>query len=237
MSKIKLSHQTINILENFSKINSTMILKNGSIDITEPLHRNLTGIYECDEYELYIDGDIGIETGVFCNILKVYPDYDVELNGNVIKVSMTGNEKECINYVTPYKNHIIVAKTIGRELFEKEDTSLTKFIFDESILNNINLISKSIGADELTLESEEGRVYFEILNSKSGSTSRVNVDATSSEPFNISIGIGTLGKLVPSPYNVTVKRLTIGKDKKMDMAKFSSMEYNNSNGRLYYLLK
>jgi len=237
MSKIKLSPRTINVLENFSKINATMILKSGSIDITEPLHRNLTGIYECDEYGLSIDGDIGIGTSMFCDILKVYPDCDVELNGNVIKVSMVGNEKECINYVTPYKSHIIVAKTTGRELFEKEDTSLTKFIFDESILNNINLISKSIEADELTLESENGRVYFEILNSRSGSTSRVNVEATSSEAFNISIGIGTLGKLVPSPYNVNIKRLTIGTNKKIDMAKFSSMEYNNSSGRLYYLLK
>lgn len=192
---MKISDKTKNILENFSTINSSIVVKKGNVIQTVSPQKNIKAIYECDET---FDSDFAfydlLEFLRGLTILK-NPDFDFS---NPKYVSITsGSSKVKYYYCDPS-----LITTSDKQL--PDLATDVEFQLSEDVLNSLLKASKVYQLNDVSLVGD-GTEMMLVVSDREDVTSHsfsVTVGKTSRK-FTVNFKVENL-KIVPDTYNVKI---------------------------------
>ena len=96
---MKLSEKTIDLLENFSSINQSILVKKGSKLRTISVMKNILAEAEVDEN---FEKDFGIyDLPQFLNGVNLMNDPDIDLRNESYMILREGNTTNCLLYTSP----------------------------------------------------------------------------------------------------------------------------------------
>lgn len=211
---MKLSKKTLQILKNYSSLNSGILFKPGKILNT----RTVNGVaYSEAEIEDTITDEFGIyDLNNFLTLIDLMGDASINLDPSSQELVIT-NGKSTLLYPTANPSSIVFPK-------KRLEFPTAEVIFElkSELLTEINRVARAMGADVLVFESEDGNIALKLYNMK--------VDASLKKAM-YSVSVGTLPsgnfkavikmeniKMLDSDYTVLVTSAGPG------IAKFESTE-------------
>ena len=208
---MKLSEKTIDLLENFSSINQSILVKKGSKLRTISVMKNILAEAEVDEN---FEKDFGIyDLPQFLNGVNLMNDPDIDLRNESYMILREGNTTK-VKFAFADPNVIISPPEKGIELpnsdvsFQLDSIQLQKLLKASSIYQLPDLAAVG-NAKNITLTVRDKK------NDNSNEFSLVVGETDSIFEFNFKI---ENIKLIPGSYEVQISR--------KNLAKFTNSKYN-----------
>jgi len=211
---MKISDTTKNILENFSNINSSIVVKRGSVLQTVSPQKNIKAVYECDEN---FDQDFAIyDLGQFLGGLTIFKDADFDFSNQKYVLISSGNSK--VKYY--YCDASLI--TTSEKQLPKLNIDV-EFKLSMDILNSINKASKIYELTDISLTGNGEEMNLVLGN---------NEDVTSNN-FSVVVGKTTM----KFNANFKVENLKIISDNYIVQISFPNIStFISSNHKLTYLI-
>ena len=208
---MKLSEKTINLLENFSSINQSILVKKGSKLRTISVMKNILAEAEVDEN---FERDFGIyDLPQFLNGVNLMRDPDLDLRnetymiireGKSTKVKFAFADPECI--VTPPEKNI------------KLTSNDVKFILDDVQLSKLLKASSVYQLPDLSAVGDGKEITLVVSDRKNDNSNEFSLKVGKTEQtFEFNFKIENI-KLIPGSYDVVIS--------KQNLAKFTNSNYN-----------
>jgi hypothetical protein len=208
---MKLSEKTISLLENFSSINQSILVKKGSKLRTISVMKNILAEAEVDEN---FERDFGIyDLPQFLNGVNLMRDPDLDLRnetymiireGKSTKVKFAFADPECI--VTPPEKNI------------KLTSNDVKFILDDVQLSKLLKASSVYQLPDLSAIGDGEDITLVVSDRKNDNSNEYTlVVGKTEQTFEFNFKIENI-KLIPGSYDVVIS--------KQNLAKFTNSNYN-----------
>ena len=208
---MKLSEKTISLLENFSSINQSILVKKGSKLRTISVMKNILAEAEVDEN---FERDFGIyDLPQFLNGVNLMRDPDLDLRnetymiireGKSTKVKFAFADPECI--VTPPEKNI------------KLTSNDVKFILDDVQLSKLLKASSVYQLPDLSAVGDGKEITLVVSDRKNDNSNEFSLKVGKTEQtFEFNFKIENI-KLIPGSYDVQISKEKI--------AKFTNSNYN-----------
>ena len=208
---MKLSEKTISLLENFSSINQSILVKKGSKLRTISVMKNILAEAEVDEN---FERDFGIyDLPQFLNGVNLMRDPDLDLRnetymiireGKSTKVKFAFADPECI--VTPPEKNI------------KLTSNDVKFILDDVQLSKLLKASSVYQLPDLSAVGDGKEITLVVSDRKNDNSNEFSLKVGKTEQtFEFNFKIENI-KLIPGSYDVVIS--------KQNLAKFTNSSYN-----------
>jgi len=208
---MKLSEKTISLLENFSSINQSILVKKGSKLRTISVMKNILAEAEVDEN---FERDFGIyDLPQFLNGVNLMRDPDLDLRnetymiireGKSTKVKFAFADPECI--VTPPEKNI------------KLTSNDVKFILDDVQLSKLLKASSVYQLPDLSAVGDGKEITLVVSDRKNDNSNEFSLKVGKTEQtFEFNFKIENI-KLIPGSYDVVIS--------KQNLAKFTNSNYN-----------
>jgi hypothetical protein len=211
---MKISDKTKNVLENFSNINSSIVVKKGNVLKTVSPQKNIIAVYECEEsfehnFAIY-------DLGQFLGGLTIFKDADFDFSNEKYVVISSGKSK--------VKYYYCDASLITTSQKELPDLTVdVQFNLSNDILNSINKAAKIYDLTDISLTGD-GTEMSLIVKDKEDVTSN-----------NFSVVVGTTSKIFTA--NFKVENLKIIPDNYTVQISFPNVStFISSNHKLTYLI-
>ena len=208
---MKLSEKTINLLENFSSINQSILVKKGSKLRTISVMKNILAEAEVDEN---FDRDFGIyDLPQFLNGVNLMKDPDLDLKnetymiireGKSTRVKFAFADPDCI--VSPPEKGVTLPSS--DVTFELDSVQLGKLLKASSVYQLPDLSAVGNGEEVTLVVSDRKNDNSNEYTLKVGKTDKV---------FEFNFKIENI-KLIPGSYDVQIS--------KAKLAKFTNNNYN-----------
>ena len=208
---MKLSEKTISLLENFSSINQSILVKKGSKLRTISVMKNILAEAEVDEN---FERDFGIyDLPQFLNGVNLMKDPDLDLKnetymiireGKSTRVKFAFADPECI--VTPPEKNI------------KLTSNDVKFILDDAQLSKLLKASSVYQLPDLSAVGDGKEITLVVSDRKNDNSNEFSLKVGKTEQtFEFNFKIENI-KLIPGSYDVVIS--------KQNLAKFTNSNYN-----------
>ena len=230
---MKLSNMTIDVIKNFSTINTNLVLSEGSNVIkTMNLGKNVFAMATVpDEFPVQA---VFNDVTKFLSVYKAFEEPEVEFDRNSVDVS-TSDGKSVVrmlyadirNIVYPEKDLKLPSEDLSFDLEEEDFKKLLRFC-DILSLPNIRIRLNDDNQEELLVESYNAEVK------NSTDTYSVNIKdgyllTNENTSFVISLDREHM-KMIPGNYKITVSFAGVAKfeNKDVDVTYFVALNRNNS---------
>lgn len=198
---MKLSKETLQLLKNFSTINSNLLLTTGSKIATISTHRTVIG--EATVAETF-DQDFGIyDLNEFLGTLSLFEDPDLTFAGDHVVISQ---DKMSVKYVSADPSILTVPK--NKFNFPVADV---EFTLSSNDLNMINKTSSVLGAGDVCFVGDGSNLSLVVKDKKNPTGNKfeqVIGETTSTFSFNMRI---ENFKMLPGNYDVSISSRNISK--------------------------
>lgn len=198
---MKISSETLNILKNFSTINSSLVVKTGNIIRTMSPAKNILAKFECPES---FDNDFAVyDLNEFLGGLSLFKDPDFDFSNPSYLSIRSGRSKVKYFFSDP---SVITAPPENDIVLPSIDV---EFTLTEEILSSLLRAASVYQLPDLSLVGEEGDMNL-VVRTKNNDTSNnfsVKVGETDKE-FSFNFKVENL-KILPGVYNVQVSTANI----------------------------
>jgi len=197
---MKISQETINILKNYSTINSNIIIEPGKTLKTFATSKTIMAIASIEEdfpkevciYDMHI----------FLGVLTLFDEPDIDFKEKYMVISESEGKSIKLKYFYAAKNVIPTAKC---GIISLPD-SLVKFILNESDLHKLVRASATLKLEDFTIESDGNRVSLSVFNKeddKGCNRFSVDVGEGNGDEYQIIIKVKNL-LMIQGTYDVEV---------------------------------
>ena len=191
-----LSKTTIDVLSNFSKLNTNLLIRKGSILETITVGKDIIARYESQDN---FDTQVGIlNLNEFLGVLSVFTEPELTLDTKFMNISQG---KESVRYV--YAEESSLFSPSAKPLkFPVSDIHLQ---ITSETFNKIQKVSGIINADEMAIIGDGKNISIKIFNKKNPSANVFDIDTglTTSDKFRVVFKIEKL-KVLPGNYTVDI---------------------------------
>ena len=200
---MKLSEQTIEVLQNFSSINQSLLFKEGTkLRTVSPQKTVLAEVEIGDEFSQ----DFGIyDLGQFLSALSLVEDPDLNLNDNDMIISDGNGTAVKYRYADP---SMIV--TPPDKSLSLPDVNVS-FKLSDTILNKVLLAARALGVPEIIVKGEDGVITISAGDSNNSSTNTFSKKVgTTEDEFTHIFKVDNM-KMMVLEYNVEISSKGISK--------------------------
>ena len=198
---MKLSSDTIKILQNFSTINPSILLKPGKIQRTISPQKNIFA-------EAVIEEEFPIECGIyelprFLNTLTLFDNPELDFQPSYVEITSNGSSNK-IKYFYASSTLIIAPPDKNLQIDEEVDT----FTLDQDTFSKLSKASAIMGVSDFVIESNSKERIIKTCNNKSKSspTFIVSQKVKGGSAYNIVMNHDNL-KVLPFDYEVVVGKI------------------------------
>lgn len=213
---MKLSLETIKVLQNFSTINQSILFKPGNIQRTISPQKNIFA-------EATIKEEFPIECGIyelpkFLNALTLFEEPELNFQANYVDITSV----KCSNKIRYFyaSSTLIVAPP---EKTLQVDEEVDSFNLDQNSLTKLSKAALIMGVPDFVIESTGKERVIKTCNnkSKSSNTFTVSQSVKKGNVYSVILNIDNL-KIIPEDYNII-----IGKIKGVNIVQFvgSTVKY------------
>jgi hypothetical protein len=200
---MQLNGQTVDILKNFSAINSNLVINVGNKIETISASKDIIAVFESDED---FTKQISIfNLNEFLGVLNAFDKPDLELNDKNVVVSQ-GNQKVKYNYAD--SSLLIVPPEKGVK-FPATDIAFT---LADVVLAKLLKMAAILSAEDLAIIGDGENITIKIFDKKNSlsNTFVLDVETETTETFQVNFKIDKF-KLVSGTYDVEISSKKISK--------------------------
>jgi hypothetical protein len=207
---MKISSETLNVLKNFATINSSIVVKSGSIIRTISPVKNILAEYTCTET---FEQDLALyDLNEFLGGLTLFKDPEFVFGNDSYVTIKSGRSK--VKYF--FSDPSLITSAPDKQIPMSGD--LVEFELSEEVLSSLLKAANVYQLKDMSLIGEEGEINLVVRN-KDNDTSNsfsAKVGETDKE-FAFNFKIENI-KIIPDVYKVVVSSANI--------SKFTSSKYN-----------
>lgn len=200
---MKLSDQTIEVLQNFSSINQSLLFKEGNVLKTvSPQKTVLAEVHVGDTFER----DFGIyDLGQFLSAMSLVDDSVLDLGEQTLTISDGNGTKINYRYADP---SMIV--TPPEKNLTLPDVNAS-FSLSEEVLKSVLQAARVLGLPEIIVEGADGKITLSAGDSKNSSMNSYNMTVgTTESTFKHVFKVDNM-KMMMLEYNVEISSKGISK--------------------------
>ena len=217
---MKFSKETIEILQNFSLINPSLIFKPGKTLKTMSTMKSIISTAEIgdeipSEFAIY-------NLSQFLSVVALFDDPEFTILDRQMVIS---SGKESINYV--FADSSLIISPPEKELtLPSEDVT---FELSNDVLKRILKAAVTLGSPEIAVTGDRESIYIEAMNTKNSSDNsyKVKIGETSNQ-FKLVFSLENI-KLLPRDYSVAISKQGLAQFKADGLTYFIVMEKKPSS--------
>ena len=221
---MKLSEQTIKLLENFSTINESILIKKGNRIRTISVMKNIFAEAEVQEE---FPRDFAIyELKQFLNGLSLHDDPDLDFENDSHLLIKEGKRLVKYYFADP---EIIIAPPDREIALNKKDVC---FQVEHSQLFKLMKAASVYQLPDLTVSGEDGSIRLLVRDKKNSSSTEYSIlVGETSEEFTLNYKIENM-KMIPGSYDVVISSdlLSEFKSSKFDLKYYIALESDSTFG-------
>ena len=221
---MKLSEQTIKLLENFSTINESILIKSGNRIRTISVMKNIFAEAEVQEQ---FPRDFAIyELKQFLNGLSLHDDPDLDFTNESHLLIKEGKRLVKYYFADP---EIIVAPPDKEICLNSKDVC---FQVEHSQLSKLMKAASVYQLPDLTVSGEDGSIRLLVRDKKNSSSTEYSIlVGETSEEFTLNYKIENM-KMIPGSYDVVISSdlLSEFKSSKFDLKYYIALESDSTFG-------
>ena len=200
---MKLSEQTVEVLQNFSSINQSLLFKEGTtLRTVSPQKTVLAEVEVGDEFAQ----DFGIyDLGQFLSALSLIEDPDLDLGENGMTISDGNGTSLDYRYADP---SMIV--TPPSKALTLPDVNAS-FTLSDSILKDVLQAARVLGVPEIIVKGEDGIITISAGDSKNSSMNSFNKKVGTTDDEFVHVFKVDNMKMMVLEYNVEISSKGISK--------------------------
>lgn len=210
---MKLSKGTLEVLKNFSAINSNLFVNQESTLLTMSPNKSIMAQAKVPEK---FPQEFGIfNLSEFLGVVSLFKDPEIEFDEKCLYVAEGKNR---VRYVFASPELL----TYPKSAVKMPDCEI-EFLLNEEDLAQILKASGVISAPDVEFRGEDGKVTAVIQDASNEYSNQltVDLDATTTTDFNVFIKVENL-KVVPESYNVSISSKNI-------------LQFKNDSGQTYWV--
>jgi hypothetical protein len=192
---MKISEKTKNILENFSNINSSIVVKKGNVIQTVSPQKNIKATYHCDEY---FDSDFAIyDLLEFLRGLTILKNPEFDFSNEKYVLITSGKSRVKYYYCDPS-----LITTSEKQLPDLNTD--VEFQLSEEILQSLLKASKVYQLNDMSLIGDGEEMMLVVCDREDVTSHNFSVGVgKTSRKFNVNFKVENL-KIVSDSYNVKI---------------------------------
>ena len=223
---MQLTEETMNVLRNFSSIQSNLVVEAGSKIKTMAEARNVmsSAILTQD-----FPQDFGIyDLTEFLNVLSLVDDPKLEFSKEYVRVTdSTG--RSAVKYFFADSN-ILTSPSKEINMPECE----VSFTLDESTLSRVRKAASVLGHEKMTIEANDGAIRLTVTDNNDSTSNSFVIDVPGTyqdEKFCFVMNIGNM-KLISGDYEVDISSKLLSKftNKNVDVVYYIALEKSSKYG-------
>jgi hypothetical protein len=215
---MKLSENTLNILQNFASINQSILVKSGSTLRTISVMKNI--LAEAKVNEVFPRDFAIYDLNQFLNGLKLYKDPELDFTNDSYLVIKEGNRKIKYFYADP---SVIISPPDKNISLPSEDVC---FQLDHSVLDKLIKASGVFQLFDLSAIGESGVIRLVVRDKKNDTSNEYSVTVGETDvDFTFNFKVENI-KIVPGAYDVVIssKQLSKFTNQNHDIEYFIALE-------------
>lgn len=223
---MQLSEKTLNVLRNFSSIQSNLVVEKGCKIKTMAEARNvMSSAILTQEFPQ----DFGIyDLNEFLNVLSLVDDPNLEFSNEYVRVSDPSG-RSAVKYFFADSN-ILTSPSKDITMPECE----VSFTLDESTLSRVRKAASVLGHEKMTIEANDGSIRLTVIDNNDPTSSSFVIDVPGSfqsDKFCFVMNIGNM-KLISGDYEVDIssKLLSRFAHKTDDVVYYIALEKSSTYG-------
>ena len=209
----KISKETLEILKNFSSINSNILVKPGSTLTTVSPVKNVMAKATVAES---FDTEFGVwDLNKFLGTISLFDSPDFEFNSNHLKIS-NGSTEVVYYYCEPK-----LLTTVSKEITMPD--SVLDFTLKQSDLLELQKAASVMQLPDMAVRSNDGAVELAVLDKRDSTSNTYSIellDTTTESNFEFFFKVENL-KMISGDYDVTISEKKIS-------------QLINTNGKVTY---
>jgi len=208
---MKLSNKSLNIIKNFSTINSNFTISKGNTIRTISVGSN---IFVKAEIEESFPTDFGIyDLNEFIGVLSLFESPELEFNDTFVRISENGNS---VKYLSANPDHLTKIPQIN----SLPDPDI-EFELSNNLLNSIRKSASALKVTDFMVIGEDGKLVITVGDKKNPSSNSFSTEIGECDgKFSINFKVENL-KIINDDYKVSIHAKKIG----MFTAKNTPIEY------------
>lgn len=225
---MKLSKETLDILKNFSAVNSGVVVNPGNVISTMSVMKDLIGIAKIKEE---LPGFAIYELSKFLSAVGLFKDPELEFNDRYVKIS---EHKNFVKYYYSDPSLIVSAKDL---IFPEVDL---EFEIDRQNFCDLIKASAILQLAEVSLDGNADELIFSAIDAKNSTENLYSLSLDKFEfekpveSVNFIFKVEKLSKLLPGSYVVSMSNRLISRwyNKELDLTYYVAVE-KDSKGIQY----
>lgn len=204
---MKLSENTINVLKNFSAINSNIVFRPGSNIKTIAEAKNIMANVTVEE--TFPDTEFGIyDLNEFLNVIGMFEDPELVFDSGMKFVTIVEGSRK----VKYFFSDTSILTTITKDV--NFPTPEVSFTLTSSELNDLRRAASALGVSDVVIYKENDEVYVKVTDSSDSTSNtfsvKVKAETKPDSDFSLVFNISNF-KLMNGDYNVEISSKLISK--------------------------
>ena len=195
---MKLSQETLTVLQNFAAINQSIQFKAGNVVKTKSSSAEVFGAVTLAE-EFPIDFAI-YELGRFLNVMSLFSDPELDFSeGNAVTI---GDGRNSVRYAFADPS-LISGANYDKDI--KLPTVIATFTLKQDQIIKLQKAAAVLGAPTCTISAKNGELVVSAHDKKNSSSDKfsLSIGTTDASDFTVDLKLETL-RLIPGDYEVEV---------------------------------
>ena len=224
---MELSENTLNVLRNFSGINSNIMIKSGSNIKT--MSETKTVVATADVSEQFVKSFGIYNLNEFIGVMGLVDTPNLKFEDDFVIVSDSSGRSN-VKYFYAAEDTLTTA-TKDVNMPEAD----VKFTFDNDTLNKLKKAAATLGHNELSIKAKDGVLSLSVFEKQNATSNGFSIDIDGEfkqdAVFNFVIDISNL-KLLPGDYDVEIssKLITQFKNKEIPLTYWIALEKSSTYG-------
>ena len=224
---MELSENTLNVLRNFSGINSNIMIKSGSNIKT--MSETKTVVATADVSEQFVKSFGIYNLNEFIGVMGLVDTPNLKFEDDFVIVSDSSGRSN-VKYFYAAEDTLTTA-TKDVNMPEAD----VKFTFDNDTLNKLKKAAATLGHNELSIKAKDGVLSLSVFEKQNATSNGFSIDIDGEfkqdAVFNFVIDISNL-KLLPGDYEVEIssKLITQFKNKEIPLTYWIALEKSSTYG-------
>lgn len=224
---MELSENTLNVMKNFSSINSNIMIREGNVLKSMSEARNVLSRAEVTES---FPKDFGIyDLNEFISVLGLVDVPRLKFDDEYATISDSTGRSKVKYFFSPEETLTTPQKDVTMP------TADVSFVLTNDTLNKLRRASSALGHSEVSITNNNGVLNLSIVDTKNSTSNAFSIDVDGEFPqdsqFNFILSIANL-KILPGDYQVDIssKLITQFSHKEMNVQYWIALEKSSTYG-------
>jgi len=224
---MELSENTLNVMKNFSSINSNIMIRAGNVLKSMSEARNVLSRAEVAES---FSKDFGIyDLNEFISVLGLVDVPRLNFDDEYVTISDSTGRSKVKYFFSPEETLTTPQKDVTMPAVD------VSFVLTNETLNKLRRASSALGHSEVSITNNNGVLNLSIVDTKNSTSNTFSIDVDGEFPqdskFNFILGIANL-KILPGDYQVDIssKLITQFSHKEMNVQYWIALEKSSTYG-------